>query len=155
MEKRTATHSRILAWRIQRTEEPDGLHSTGSHTGTRLKQLSTRARKPMKFRTSFSSWPRPRPGRKTHSFLTATSAHPPLTTRGRCGHRISALPALRWSGEAAAPTRRLAHAQQRLRRQTRTRSGSGREEKPPRASPERLFSLFSRPSNLRLYLGRN
>ena len=35
-----------------------------AHSRTRLKQLSTRARTPMKFRTSFSSWPRPRPGRK-------------------------------------------------------------------------------------------
>ena len=51
----------------------------------------------MKFRTSFSFWPRPRPGRKIYGFLTATSAHPPLTTRGRCGHRIAAHPALRWS----------------------------------------------------------
>ena len=27
-----ATHSRILAWRISWTEEPDGLQSTGSQT---------------------------------------------------------------------------------------------------------------------------
>ena len=30
LEKRMATHSSILAWRIPRTEEPDGLWSTGS-----------------------------------------------------------------------------------------------------------------------------
>ena len=30
LEKRMATHSRILAWRIPWTEEPDGLQSTGS-----------------------------------------------------------------------------------------------------------------------------
>ena len=30
LEKGMATHSRILAWRIPRTEEPGGLQSTGS-----------------------------------------------------------------------------------------------------------------------------
>ena len=30
LEKRMATHSSILAWRIPRTEEPDGLQSIGS-----------------------------------------------------------------------------------------------------------------------------
>ena len=30
LEKEMATHSRILAWRILQTEEPDGLYSTGS-----------------------------------------------------------------------------------------------------------------------------
>ena len=30
-EKRMATHSSILAWRIPWTEEPGGLQSTGSH----------------------------------------------------------------------------------------------------------------------------
>ena len=30
MEKEMATHSSILAWKIQRTEEPDGLQSMGS-----------------------------------------------------------------------------------------------------------------------------
>ena len=30
LEKGMATHSRILAWRIQRAEEPDGLQSIGS-----------------------------------------------------------------------------------------------------------------------------
>ena len=30
LEKRMATHSSILAWRILRTEEPGGLQSTGS-----------------------------------------------------------------------------------------------------------------------------
>ena len=30
LEKGTATHSSILAWRIPRTEEPGGLHSIGS-----------------------------------------------------------------------------------------------------------------------------
>ena len=32
LEKEMATHSSILAWRIQRTEEPGGLLSMGSHT---------------------------------------------------------------------------------------------------------------------------
>ena len=31
LEKGMATHSSILAWRIPRTEEPDGLQSMGSH----------------------------------------------------------------------------------------------------------------------------
>ena len=31
-----ATHSSILAWRIQRTEEPGGLQSMGSWSHTRL-----------------------------------------------------------------------------------------------------------------------
>ena len=30
LEKRIVTHSNILAWRIPRTEEPDGLQSVGS-----------------------------------------------------------------------------------------------------------------------------
>ena len=30
LEKEMATHSRILAWKIPRTEEPGGLQSTGS-----------------------------------------------------------------------------------------------------------------------------
>ena len=31
LEKETATHSSILAWRIQWTEEPGGLQSMGLH----------------------------------------------------------------------------------------------------------------------------
>ena len=31
LEQGMATHSRILAWRIPRTEEPGGLQSMGSH----------------------------------------------------------------------------------------------------------------------------
>ena len=31
LEKETATHSSILAWRIPWTEEPGGLQSTGCH----------------------------------------------------------------------------------------------------------------------------
>ena len=31
LEKETATHSGVLAWRIPRTEEPGGLLSVGSH----------------------------------------------------------------------------------------------------------------------------
>ena len=31
LEKEMATHSSVLAWRIPRTEEPDGLLSMGSH----------------------------------------------------------------------------------------------------------------------------
>ena len=40
-EEEMAAHSSILAWRIPWTEEPGGLPSTGSHSQTRLKQLST------------------------------------------------------------------------------------------------------------------
>ena len=40
-EKEMATHSSILAWRIPGTEEPSGLPSTGSHSQTRLKRLSS------------------------------------------------------------------------------------------------------------------
>ena len=36
-----ATHSSILAWRIPGIEEPGGLLSMGSHSQTRLKQLSS------------------------------------------------------------------------------------------------------------------
>ena len=36
-EEGMATHSRILAWRIPRTEEPGGLQSTGSQSRARLK----------------------------------------------------------------------------------------------------------------------
>ena len=35
-----ATHSSILTWRNLWTEEPGGLPSMGSHSRTRLKQLS-------------------------------------------------------------------------------------------------------------------
>ena len=36
LEKGTATHSSILAWRIPWTEEPGGLQSMGSQSGTQL-----------------------------------------------------------------------------------------------------------------------
>ena len=36
LEKDTATHSSILAWRIPWTEEPGGLQSIGSQSQTRL-----------------------------------------------------------------------------------------------------------------------
>ena len=36
LEKGMATHSSILAWRIPRTEEPDGLQSMGAQNQTRL-----------------------------------------------------------------------------------------------------------------------
>ena len=36
LEKEMATHSSILAWKIPRTEELDGLQSTGSQSRTRL-----------------------------------------------------------------------------------------------------------------------
>ena len=43
LEKEMATHSSILAWRILWTEEPGGLLSMGSHSGTWLKWLSMHA----------------------------------------------------------------------------------------------------------------
>ena len=42
-EEGKATHSSILAWRIPWTEKPDRLHSKGSQSWTRLKQLSIHA----------------------------------------------------------------------------------------------------------------
>ena len=41
LEKEMATHSSVLAWRIPGTGEPGGLRSTGSHSRTRLKRLSS------------------------------------------------------------------------------------------------------------------
>ena len=40
MEKEMATRSSIIAWRIPWTEKPGRLQSTGSHSQTRLEQLS-------------------------------------------------------------------------------------------------------------------
>ena len=40
LEKEMATHSSVLARRIPGTGEPGGLPSMGSHSRTRLKQLS-------------------------------------------------------------------------------------------------------------------
>ena len=40
LEKKVATHSRILAWKTPRTEEPGGLQSMGSQ---RVTQLTERA----------------------------------------------------------------------------------------------------------------
>ena len=40
LEKEMAIHCSILAWRIPRTEEPGGLQSTGSQSGTRLSNLA-------------------------------------------------------------------------------------------------------------------
>ena len=42
-EKRMATHSNILAWRIPWTEEPGGLQSVGSYSQTGLKRFTTHA----------------------------------------------------------------------------------------------------------------
>ena len=43
LEEGMTTHSSILAWRIQRSEESGGLWAIGSQSQTRLKQLSTQA----------------------------------------------------------------------------------------------------------------
>ena len=51
LEKKMATHSSVLAWRIPGTGEPGGLPSLGSHSRTRLKRLSS----------SSSSMPAPGP----------------------------------------------------------------------------------------------
>ena len=42
LERGMATHSSLLAWRIPWTEEPGGLQSTGSQSGT-IEGLSTRS----------------------------------------------------------------------------------------------------------------
>ena len=44
LEEDTATHSRILAWRIPWTEEPGGLQSMGLKEADRLKWLTRQAR---------------------------------------------------------------------------------------------------------------
>ena len=41
LEKEMATHSSVLAWRIPGTGQPGQLPSTGSHSRTRLKRLSS------------------------------------------------------------------------------------------------------------------
>ena len=41
LEKETATHSSILAWRIPWREEPVGLQSTGSQSRTRLSEFTS------------------------------------------------------------------------------------------------------------------
>ena len=41
LEKETATHSSVLAWRVPGTGEPGGLPSMGSQSRTRLKRLSS------------------------------------------------------------------------------------------------------------------
>ena len=41
LEKEMVTHSSVLAWRIPGTGEPGGLPSTGLHSQTRLKRLSS------------------------------------------------------------------------------------------------------------------
>ena len=43
LEENVATHSSILAWEIPRTEEPGGLQSTESQSGTQLKCLNMQA----------------------------------------------------------------------------------------------------------------
>ena len=40
LEKETATHSSILAWKIPRTEEPGGLQFMGSQRGDTTERLS-------------------------------------------------------------------------------------------------------------------
>ena len=41
LEEEMATHSSVLAWKIPRTEEPDGLQSMGSQSRTRAKRVNT------------------------------------------------------------------------------------------------------------------
>ena len=40
--KGMATHSRVLVWRLPRTEEPGGLQSTGSQEWDTTERVSTR-----------------------------------------------------------------------------------------------------------------
>ena len=42
LEKETATHSSIIAWRVPWTEEPGGLQSLGSQSWTRLNDSERR-----------------------------------------------------------------------------------------------------------------
>ena len=44
LEEDMAIHSSILAWRLPFTEEPGRLHSMGSQSQTRLKQLGIHVR---------------------------------------------------------------------------------------------------------------
>ena len=46
LEKETATHSSVLAWRIPGTGEPGELPAMVSHSRTRLKRLSSSSRMP-------------------------------------------------------------------------------------------------------------
>ena len=72
-EKRMATHSSMVAWRIPRTEEPGGLQSMGSQSWTRLSDQHLH----------FLQWsgfsPRPSP-HNTHSLGTPLRPVPSLTT---------------------------------------------------------------------------
>ena len=43
LEKETATHSNILAWKIPQIEEPDGLHPWGHQESEPTEPLSTHA----------------------------------------------------------------------------------------------------------------
>ena len=59
-EEEMATHSSTLAWRIQWTEEPGGLQSMGSQSGTRLSNTFTFFRRK---KLTFNSVPSVDPGR--------------------------------------------------------------------------------------------
>ena len=50
LEKGMATHSSTLAWRISWTEEPSGLHSTGSPSRTRLSDVTDTTARGCQFR---------------------------------------------------------------------------------------------------------
>ena len=47
LEKETETHSSVLAWKIQGTQEPDGLLSMGSQSQKQLKRLSSSSSIPL------------------------------------------------------------------------------------------------------------
>ena len=51
LEKEMATHSRILVWKIPRTENPGGLHPMGSQTVGH--DLATNTHKPTKLSKTF------------------------------------------------------------------------------------------------------
>ena len=67
MEKETATHSSVLAWRILGTEEPGGLPSMGSHrVGHDWSDLAAAAATP-------NSWnPKPKPNSVPELILTVS-----------------------------------------------------------------------------------
>ena len=53
-----APHSSVLAWRIPGTEEPGGLPSTGSQSGTRLKRLGSSSNMPSSRQSNLATFKR-------------------------------------------------------------------------------------------------
>ena len=90
-----ATHSRILAWRIPWTEEPDGLWSIESQSQTRLKWLSTHAHRLHKTMKSMLLPPPSFINTQVGWSSEKLSNHPKVTELGCVDPRFK--PALPWS----------------------------------------------------------